>query len=68
MVSVTCFLLGLSSLTVGRRYSQSLLCSIDNRLVDALLSLLEFVGFLEPVNPLNKNEITSLFTLSSSWL
>jgi hypothetical protein len=39
------------------------LCSIDNRLVDVLLSFFEFVGFLELVNPLNKNEITS-FTLS----
>jgi hypothetical protein len=48
MVSVTCFLLGLSSLGWPLRYSR--LCSIDNRLVDTSF-LLEFVGFLELVNP-----------------
>jgi hypothetical protein len=48
--------LGLSSLGWPLRYSQSRLCSIDNRLVDTS-SFLEFVGSLEPVSPLNKNEI-----------
>jgi hypothetical protein len=44
------FFVGFVQLSWPLRYSQSRLCSIDNRLVDALLSLLEF-GFLEPVNP-----------------
>jgi hypothetical protein len=54
----------LSSLTVGLRYSQSRLCSIDNRLVDELLSLLEFVGFLELVNPFEQEKYFFIYIVN----